>query len=148
MMAASVGPYRTTVLASGKTSRMSSSRSGGTESPPTSRSRSEGSIPPPRTTSTTCRISAGTACSTLTSPTASTSVSGSRATSCGTIRTAPPARSGVTSSSSEMSNAVEASAATTSPGAKPSVSRLARRVWVSCACSTITALGVPVDPDV
>ncbi len=54
----------------------------------------------------------------------------------------------MSSSSSEMSNAVDASAATTSPEAKPSVSRLAPSVWASCACSTITAFGVPVDPDV
>ncbi|CAM5265405.1 hypothetical protein SGRI78S_06747 [Streptomyces griseus subsp. griseus] len=72
----------------------------------------------------------------------STTVSG------GTGTTRAPTVSGATSSHTEMSNAGEIRAATTSPARSPTNAVDRASIPATARCGTPTALGLPVDPDV
>jgi hypothetical protein len=128
---------------------MAPGSSGGTASPPTKAARSPGSVPRPEaTSSTSCRISAGTACSSVASAASSASAATSTTRSRATMRTVAPQASGSSVSKSQMSKAKLASDGMVSPGPKPNASRAAPNVLASAPCVTATPLGVPVEPEV
>jgi len=100
------------------------------------------------TESTISRINAGTACRQVSPPRRSTRLSTSSVGRRGKNTAVPPVRSGDSSSNREMSNVGRARQGMQSPAMKSNSFRVAARVAASMPCSTCTALGWPVVPEV
>ncbi len=90
----------------------------------------------------------GTAWKTLASPVSSIRASSAFTRLISTTWAQAPVVSGNSTSSREMSKAEEARFGVTSPGSSPRRSWAPARVATSPLCSTMTPLGVPVEPEV
>ena len=133
----------------GNVFRTNSNACCGSASPPNASTRSAGGTPSRAATAANSRRYAGGNAATLTRSRTINACAASGANGCaGAIATLAPTASGASQHSCAASKLTDAKCSSRSPAAIGSAAASASQCAASGPCSTTTAFGVPVEPDV